>query len=122
MTGKRKKIDEEHPGLFCGQVVTLNIIPLKDHAVVIINDITERKRKERDLKESQDLIRSLVDNMLDAAVIIDRNGETLFANNASAVLVGMKSAEEGVGKRVADFVHPDYRKSGHSKLSNGATE
>ncbi len=104
-------IDEDAPALFCGRLVVLNLIPLKDHKVIIINDITERKRKELELRESQGLIGSLVDNMLDAAVIIDQGGKALFANNAAAELVDMESPLELVGKHVGEFIHPDYMKS-----------
>ncbi|MCF8130216.1 MAG: PAS domain S-box protein [Deltaproteobacteria bacterium] len=106
-----KEITEEDPVLFHGHLVTLSIIPLKDHAVVIINDITERKRKERELRESQDQFRFLVDNMLDAAVIVDPKGKTLFANKAAAELVGIESLEEGVGMNVENFIHPECRKA-----------
>ena len=104
------EIDEDAPALFCGRLVVLNLIPLQDHKVIIINDITERKRKELELRESQGLISSLVDNMLDAAVIIDQGGKTLFANNAAAELIGMTSPQAVVGRSVSDFIHPDYMK------------
>ncbi len=107
----KEEINEESPVLFCGRLTTLNLIPLQDHAVIIINDITERKRKELELRESQELVRSLVDNMLDAAVIIARSGKILFANNAAAKLAGMKSPQEAVGKRVANFIHPNHMRS-----------
>jgi PAS domain S-box-containing protein len=110
-TKEISEINEESPVLFCGRLVVLNLIPLQDHVVIIINDITERKRKELELRESQALIGSLVDNMLDAAVIIDQNGKTLFANNAAAELIGMTSPQDAVGIRVKDFIHPDCMKS-----------
>ncbi len=109
--GAGKEITEESPVLFNGHLVTLSIIPLKDHAVVIINDITGRKRKERELRESQDRFRFLVDNMLDAAVIVAPDGKTLFANKTALDLVGITSPEDVIGKHVADFVHPGCRKS-----------
>ena len=109
--GTGKEITEEAPVLFHGHLVTLSIIPLKDHAVVIINDITERKRKERELRESQDRFRFLVDNMLDAAVIVDPNGNTLFANKTALDLVGITSPQDVIGKHFADFVHPDCRRT-----------
>jgi PAS domain S-box-containing protein len=110
-TKEISEINEESPVLFCERLVVLNLIPLQDHVVIIINDITERKRKELELRESQALIGSLVDNMLDAAVIIDQNGKTLFANNAAAELIGMTSPQDAVGIRVKDFIHPDCMKS-----------
>ncbi len=106
-----KEIGEDAPAMFNNHMVTLNIIPLRDHAVVIINDITERKRKERELRESQDRFRILVDNMLDAAVIVDPEGKTLFANKAAADLLGIRSPELGIGMNVGDFIHPDWRKT-----------
>lgn len=106
-----KEITEDDPVLFNGHIVTLSIMPLKDHAVVIINDITERKRKERELRESQDRFRFLVDNMLDAAVIVDPKGKTLFANRAAADLLGVRSPEKGVGMNVGDLIHPGWRKA-----------
>ena len=109
--GTGKEITEESPVLFHGHLVTLSIIPLKDHAVVIINDITERKRKERELRESQDRFRFLVDNMLDAAVVVDPKGNTLFSNKAAAELLGIGSPENGIGMRIWDFIHPDCRKT-----------
>ena len=105
------EINEESPALFCGRLVVLNLIPLKDHVVIIINDITARKRKELELRESQALIASLVDNMLDAAVIIDQGGKTLFANNAAAELMGITSQQDMVGKHFREFIHPGYLKS-----------
>ena len=110
-TGTEDDITEESPVRFHGHLVTLNVIPLKDHAVVIMNDITERKRKEKELRESQDRFRFLVDNMLDAAVIVDSNGKTLFANRAAADLVGIRSPEKGIGMNIGDFIHPESRKA-----------
>ena len=106
-----KKITEDAPVQLNGHLVTVNIIPLKDHAVVIINDITERKKKERELQESQDRFRFLVDNMLDAAIIIDPDGKTLFANKAAVDLLGINSPEYGIGINVDKFIHPDSRKA-----------
>ena len=106
-----KKITEDAPVQLNGHLVTVNIIPLKDHAVVIMNDITERKKKERELQESQDRFRFLVDNMLDAAVIMDPDGKTLFANKAAVDLLGINSPEYGIGINVDKFIHPGSRKA-----------
>ena len=114
INSKRKEIieiNEESPVLLRGRFVVLNLIPLQEHAVIIINDITKRKRKELELRESQELIRSLVDNMLDAAVIIDQNGKALFANNAAAKLINVESPKNIVGQGIKDFIHPDHMRS-----------
>ena len=96
-----------------------NKVPLHDeHGNVVgilgtYEDITERKKSEEALKESEERFRSLIDNMIEAALIIDWEGEIIFANNSAASLVGLKEPGQGIGKKVFDFLHPDF----HSKVS-----
>jgi PAS domain S-box-containing protein len=73
-----------------------------------IQDITEQGRTEQALKESTALFRSLVENMLDSAVIIDWDGKILFANQSGINLVGLNSLHDALGANMAKFVHPDY--------------
>ena len=93
-----------------------NKVPLHDEQGNVVGilgtyeDITERKKAEEALKESEERFRSLIDNMIEAALIIDWKGEIIFANNSAARLVGLNSPEQGVGKRVFDFLHPDDTK------------
>ncbi len=70
-------------------------------------DITERKKAEEALKESEQRFRSLVDNMIEATLIIDWNGFIIFANRSAARLVGLENADQGIGKKVFEFLHPD---------------
>ena len=98
-----------------GQVAWLetNKVPLYDeHGRVVgilgtYEDITERKKAEEALKESEERFRSLIDNMIEAALIIDWKGQIIFANNSAAKLVGLATPEEGIGKTVFDFLHED---------------
>jgi two-component system cell cycle sensor histidine kinase/response regulator CckA len=64
---------------------------------------SERSREN----ESEDLFRCLVDNMLDAAVIVDCSGTVLFSNMAGAALVGRDDPRSVVGSSIKDFIHPD---------------
>jgi len=57
------------------------------------------------------LLSSLADKMLDAIVIVDWNGSILFANPPAALLVGLESADDGIGMNVLNFIHPDSRDS-----------
>ncbi len=70
-------------------------------------DVTTRRRAEKALAESEALFRSLVDEMTDGLVIIDWNGEVLFLNTASLGLFELERAEQAVGRKLADFIHPD---------------
>jgi PAS domain S-box-containing protein len=71
-------------------------------------DITERKKTEEKLRESEQRFRSLIYNMLEAALILDLTGKILFANISAAKLVGFKFPEQAIGKKVFDFLHLDY--------------
>ena len=68
-----------------------------DKAILgIVTDITERERMEDALKESEEKLRSIVENSSDRVVMFDRDYRFLFQNKAAADLFG-KSPEEMVG-------------------------
>jgi PAS domain S-box-containing protein len=93
-----------------------NKVPLHDEQGNVVGilgtyeDITERKKAEEALKESEKRFRSLIDNMIEAALIVDWDGEIIFANNSAARVVGLNSPEQGIGKKIFDFLHPDDTK------------
>jgi PAS domain S-box-containing protein len=70
-----------------------------------------RLQAEEALRESEQLFQSLVDNMLDAVMILDWKGEILLANKATAELGGFKSEREVLGLNALDFIHPNYKES-----------
>lgn len=79
-----------------------------DVLIAFALDITERKKIEEELSISEERFRSLIENMLEAALIIDLSGKILFANISAAKIVGLNSPAEGIGKKVFDFLHPDF--------------
>jgi PAS domain S-box-containing protein len=62
-----------------------------------VHDITERKRMERQLAESHNLLSAVVEGTTDAIFIKDLQGRYLMVNSAAARFVG-KSVEEVIGK------------------------
>jgi PAS domain S-box-containing protein len=90
-----------------------NKVPLHDENGNVVGilgtyeDITVRKKAEEALRESEQRFRSLVDNMIEATLIIDRNGFIIFANKSAARLVGLENPSQGIGKKVFEFLHPD---------------
>jgi len=76
--------------------------------LVAIEDITERKRAEKKLRQSEESHRLLVEQSPDA-ILVHRRGRIIFANSGAAALFGASGVDELLGKQHLDFVHPDNR-------------
>ena len=71
-------------------------------------DIMDRRNAEAALKESEERYRRLVELSPDA-VVVNCEGRLVFLNTAATKLLGAGTAEELIGTRMIDFIHPDYR-------------
>ena len=71
----------------------------------IIQDITDRKRAEAALRESESLLRSIMDNSKDIIFVKDRECRFVFMNPAGCRLNGLTPAQL-VGRTKTDF-HSD---------------
>jgi PAS domain S-box-containing protein len=78
-------------------------------------DISERKRMEVALRESEQRYRQLVEMSPDA-IAVHAGGRIVFLNPAAVRLRGAKSAEELLGKSALDMVHPDSRASAAARI------
>ncbi|MBC7185646.1 MAG: PAS domain S-box protein [Calditrichaeota bacterium] len=79
------------------------------HGVVAVyTDISERKRSQAALQESEERFRNLVETSPDG-IVIHSQGKVLFANRAAARILGYEGPEAMLGGSVMDCVHPDYR-------------
>lgn len=75
----------------------------------IMEDVTNRKKAEDALRESERRLNSLIDLMPDAAFVIDGNGVVVAWNRATESLTGAK-AEEMLGKGNFEYAIPFYGK------------
>jgi PAS domain S-box-containing protein len=74
--------------------------------VETILDITERKRMEEAIRESEERYRALVELSPDA-IYVHTGGRMIFANSEGAKLLGVNNPEDIYGREARDFVHPD---------------
>ncbi|MEE4304473.1 MAG: EAL domain-containing protein [Wenzhouxiangella sp.] len=77
--------------------------------VGFIQDITERKRIEAAIAESEAQYRSVVDNIREVVFQADAEGRWTFLNPAWEEITGYPLAET-MGQRYIEFVHPRDRK------------
>ena len=73
----------------------------------VMLDITERKRIEMTLQESELRYRSLVETSPDAIALVDLDFRRLLCNRQDAVLHGYESTEEMIGRNILDLVAPE---------------
>ena len=77
----------------------------------IIHDITETKKTEKLLLESEENYRKIIDNAPDIVALFDKNGTILFVNQRITEYSNY-SPEEIIGKPVTDFLPPeDHQKA-----------
>ena len=79
-------------------------------AIESVRDITERKRAEDALRESEEKYRTLVENVIDIVYQADLNGTLTFVTPSILPLLGYDSLDEIVGHPITAFwAYPEKR-------------
>lgn len=68
----------------------------------IVRDITQRKHIEADLREREAQYRSLFENLREAIISLDMNGQVQLANPAAAMMLNYESPHAMLGLSAAD--------------------
>jgi PAS domain S-box-containing protein len=79
----------------------------KSAIMVIARDISQRKELERDLADSEERFRKMVERSPFGVAIHDF-GTFIYVNPVGVKCLGAHTADELIGKNVLDFVHPNY--------------
>jgi PAS domain S-box-containing protein len=96
MADKPKTISGDSPVRLNQSQVVLNVMftdAFGSAAIVILNDVTERKRAEETLRASVEQFRNVITRNADAIVILNQKGVVLFVNPAAELLFGKKADE-----------------------------
>ena len=73
------------------------------------NDITQPKRTEKALRESEERFRAIVETTPECVKLISADGTLLHMNRPGLEMVGARSADEVVGRSVYDLIAPEDR-------------
>lgn len=108
-SGKRETNEYEKNGQFFNVAVD----PIKNSSgeivafIHIMRDLTDYKTVEQKLKKSEEKYRAIVDNAVEAIVIV-QDEIIKYANPYALKLSGFKE-EEVIGRNYLEFVHPEDR-------------
>ena len=100
---------------FAGQTVTQHLLSVQlllsvaaFSGLLLSAIVAEQKQGQGALKQSEEKYRKLVDLTPDG-LLIHVGGTIIYSNNAAANILGLASPDDMAGKKLMDFIHPDYR-------------
>jgi PAS domain S-box-containing protein len=74
--------------------------------VTAIRDISWQKKTEKELRDSEERYKMLVENAPDP-IVVYQNGNLIYVNNAAIDFIAAPSREALIGKPILQFVHPE---------------
>lgn len=84
--------------------------------IVVLRDITERKKIEKELKESKEMYEKLVKASPDAIAVSDLEGNIIEVSEEAVRLAGYNGSEEIIGRNSFDFIAPEDREKAYRNL------
>ena len=87
---------------------------------IIARDITEQKNSEKQLRESEQMYRLLLEQSFDA-IAIHKEGKIAFLNERAAKILGAARPEDLTGRSISDFIHPESRKDLQNRIGKLST-
>jgi PAS domain S-box-containing protein/diguanylate cyclase (GGDEF)-like protein len=85
-----------------------------DNVQGIVRDITERKKAEQSLAESESLKSAILESSLDGLITIDHRGNIVEFNPAAAAMFGI-ARDQALGKSMAEMIIPPRLRDRHHR-------
>ncbi len=85
-------------------------------AVQAILDMTEREQLARELKDSEEKFRRLVETSLDG-IVLHSDMRLLYVNRACLEMLGYQEPSEMLGRHLLNFIDPPYHHAASRRLS-----
>lgn len=100
----RKKNGENIIAIFSASIIYIENIP---YILSSINDITQRKKAEKALQESEALYHSIIYSSPDSIIITDTDGVIRFVTNKSLTMFGYDSFDDILNRNIFEFLTKD---------------
>ncbi|MEI7437535.1 MAG: PAS domain S-box protein, partial [bacterium] len=104
--------------------IITNKVPLRDKEGNVFGmlgtfeDITERKRDEVKLRESEEMLQSIMATARDGIILLDNDGRISYWNQAAETMLGYTAAE-AAGQKLHRFLVPErYRDAGEKGFAH----
>ena len=78
------------------------------HLIGVNRDVTERRRTENDLRQSEEKFRRLIEDSSDVIAVVNESGVIQYQSPSTLRILGYQP-EEVLGHAVTSFIHPEDR-------------
>jgi PAS domain S-box-containing protein len=107
-----REVDHLYVGTTAVRRLVLSFVPVSDEMVVVhTDDVTERRRMEVALRESESQYRTIVDTSHEGIWAVDDESRTTYVNRRAAEMLGYEP-EEMLGRSVFDFMDEALHEEG----------